>query len=67
MIEIFENIPQRVKDNAEFIFNVAMAQKDLVHAVDTLKEYWDTCYNEDEKEFVKFYFQMRLEQMLKHE
>ena len=67
MTEIFENIPQRVKANAEFIFNVAMAQKDLVHAVDTLKEYWDTCYNEDEKEFVKFYFQMRLEQMLKHE
>ena len=67
MTELFANVPQKVKDRAAAMFDIAMSQKDLVHSVATLKEYLDTCYNEEEHQYVQFYFHMRLEQLLNNE
>lgn len=64
MIEIFEDIPQEIKDQASFVFEMALLQPDLLSAVNVLKNYTNACRNEREKEFVEFYFNMRMENLL---
>lgn len=64
MIEIFEDIPQEIKDQVSFVFEMALLQPDLPSAVNVLKNYTNTCRNEREKEFVEFYFNMRMENLL---
>ncbi len=64
MIEIFDNIPERTKKQAEFIFDMAMRHSNLPTVVKILDNYTNTCINEEEKEFLNFYFNMRMEQML---
>lgn len=64
MQELFPNIPESVRKNAEFIFDMALRQKNLLSMVNTLNEYTNTCSSEEEKEFVEFYFNMKMEQML---
>ncbi len=63
MNEIFSDIPEEVKIKTKLFFELAMAQPRITDAINTLKEYRDTCKNEEEKEFVDFYFNMRFEQM----
>lgn len=64
MQELFPNIPESVRKNTEFIFDMALRQKNLLSMVNTLNEYTNTCSSEEEKEFVEFYFNMKMEQML---
>ena len=64
MIEIFEDISQEIKDQASFVFEMALLQPNLLSAVNVLKNYTNTCRNEREKEFVEFYFNMRMENLL---
>ena len=63
MTEIFTNIPDTVKQDAEFIFNIA-SQQNAIKMLEILNEYTNACENEDEKEFVSFYFRLKMEQML---
>lgn len=65
MKELFTNIPESVKKQAEFVFEMATRQKDITNIVNTLNEYTSTTQNEEEREFVEFYFNMRLE-WIKH-
>ena len=62
MIQIFENIPDEVKNRAEFMFNMSI-QQPLPVAAKMLNEYINACSDEEEKEFVEFYFNMRMEQL----
>lgn len=64
MQELFPNIPEVVRKNAEFIFDMALRQKNLLSTIKVLNEYTNTCASDEEKEFVEFYFNMRMEQML---
>lgn len=64
MIEIFENIPEEVKSRAAFIFDMAMRQKYVPDIIKVLNEYTDTCSDEEEREFVEFYFTMRFEELM---
>lgn len=64
MVEIFEDIPQRVKDQAELIFELALLQPNLISAVKTLNDYTNTCIDDREREFVEFYFNMKMESLL---
>lgn len=64
MIEIFENIPQDVKDRTKFIFDMAIRNQKLPEMVKLLNEYTENCINEEEKEFVQFYFNLRMENLL---
>lgn len=64
MVEIFEDIPQRVKDQAELIFELALLQPNLVSAVKTLNDYTNICVDDREREFVEFYFNMKMESLL---
>lgn len=63
MEELFVNIPDAIKEQAKFVFEMAMRQKDIVHMVNVLNEYTTTCQNEEEKNFVEFYFNMKMEQL----
>ena len=62
MTEIFEDIPDKVKKQAEFVFNMAMRSSTFLGAVNALKNYTDTCVSDREREFVEFYFKTRIEQ-----
>lgn len=64
MIEIFNNIPDKVKEQAEFIFNIAIKYSDISRTIKILNNYINTCINEEEKKFVEFYFNLRMEQLL---
>lgn len=64
MIEIFNNIPKEVRDNAKFWFEVALSQTDAKDTIRMLSEYRNSCENEEEQEFVDFYFNMRFEQLM---
>lgn len=64
MEELFPNIPEQSKKNAEFIVEMALRQKNITSAVKVLNEYTNSCISDEEKEFVEFYFNMKMEQML---
>ena len=63
MIEIFDDIPPRVKENAAFMFEIASSQKTPIQMVKILNEYLKLCVDEREHEFVDFYFKMRMEEL----
>lgn len=63
MTELYADIPDEVREGTEFIVNLALMQKNPLSAVRMVKEYADSCFNEYEKDFVDFYFNMRLEQL----
>jgi len=63
MTELFTEIPEEVKTNAKFIFDLAMIQPSLLDAVKMLDSYTNSCINQEEKEFCDFYFNMRMEQL----
>ena len=64
MIEIFNEIPEDAKAKAKFWFEVAFAQSNIKDTIKMLKEYRDSCENEYERDFVDFYFNMRMEQLI---
>ncbi len=67
MTEIFENIPDESKKRAAFMFDLAMQQPDILSAVNSLNEYTETCQDEEEQEFVEFFFRMKLEELMNRE
>ena len=64
MKEIFTNISNEIKQGAELVFNGALNTHDPIKMLEILNEYTNACENEDEKEFVSFYFRLKMEQML---
>ena len=64
MVEIFANIPERVKQGAELIFNAALKTHDAIKMTTMLNDYVNNCIDEEEREFINFYFNLRMEQML---
>ena len=61
--EIFTDIPEYTKQQAAAWFELAFRQPDAIRAVNMLKEYRDSCLNDREREFVDFYFNMKMEEM----
>lgn len=68
MTEIFENISDDVKNKAEIIWQIATAQPDALAAAEYLHgmtEYFKNKWTEEEVDFLRFYFNMRMEMNLK--
>lgn len=63
MIELFSEIPQQIKDAAKFWVDMALQQKNPIDGVKMISEFIKTCSNEEEREFIDFYFNMRMEQL----
>lgn len=62
--EIFMDISDILKLRTEFIFNMAIRQKNPQSVVKILNDFTNTCINEKERQFVEFYFNLRMEQLL---
>lgn len=63
MTELFTNIPEHVKQQAKAWVDLAFHQTNLLDGAKMIKEYHDACFTDEEKDFVDFYFRMRLEQL----
>ena len=64
MQEIFKQIPDRIKEQAKHWVDLALKQKNPYDAAAMVAEYANSCFNEEEKDFVDFYFNLRLEELL---
>ena len=63
MTEIFKNIPEEVKKQARFWADMALLQPNFLDGAKMMSEYVNSCKNEEEREFVDFYFKMRMEKI----
>lgn len=69
MTEIYANVRDDVKKIGEFAWKVALAQKNPIDASEFLNNvtnYYKHYYTEEEIEFLRFYFNMKME-MIKNE
>lgn len=64
MIEIFDNIPDDVKRRAKMVFDLALHLHTPTAMASFLDGYANSCQNEEEHEFVNFYFNMRMAELL---
>lgn len=64
MIEIFTNIPEEVKEQTKLIVNFIFSQLDPESGLKFIESYISSCENEEERDFIRFYFNMRMEQLL---
>ena len=68
MTELFNNIRQEVKDTAMSAWKITIAQQTPAKAADflnTVVEYYKGIWTEEEVEFLQFYFQMKIMEMMK--
>lgn len=63
MTELFTELPDNVKRQAEKFVDMTLQNDDPFDIVNILNEYTDSCQSEEEREFVQFYINMRLEEM----
>lgn len=61
--EIFSNVSEETREHARLIFNAAIKSTNLQNAVKILDNFTNNAKEED-KEFLKFYFNFKMEQML---
>ena len=68
MQELFENVRDEVKSVAKTAWNLALSQPTPIKAAEflnTVTNYYQLLYTEEEIEFLQFYFNMQLEMMKK--
>ena len=66
MQEIFNNISKETKEIAEISWRLAISQKNPMNAADFLNNvtnYYSNIMTEEEIEFLRFYFNMKMEMM----
>ena len=66
MQEIFDNISKETKEIAEISWRLAISQKNPMDAADFLNNvtnYYSNIMTEEEIEFLRFYFNMKMEMM----
>jgi len=63
MTELFTELPDNVKRQAEKFVDMTLQNDDPFDIVNILNEYTNSCQSEEEREFVQFYINMRLEEM----
>lgn len=64
MQEIFENISKNVKEIAEIAWRLAMSQSNPIEAakfLNNVTNYYEQIMTEEEIEFLRFYFNMKME------
>ena len=63
MVELFADIPNRIREQAKFWVDLALQQNNPADTIKMVADYANSCINEEEREFVDFYFKMRLQQL----
>ena len=67
MIEIFNNISQKTKEQVRFWVNVALTKENPMDAAKVISNFSKTLKTEEEQNFLDFYFNMRLLQLKEDE
>ena len=71
MIELFPNISDKLREDADAIWNIALTKKSPEEMAETLNNFVNyTCSHSDElyvREFLNFYFTVKMEEILKNE
>ena len=66
MEEIFKNVRQEVKETADMALNIALKQNNPAAAAEflnTVTNFYKHLYTEEEIDFLRFYFNLKLEMM----
>lgn len=61
MEEIFVNVPEYVRRQTDFWIDMALRQPSFSSGLKMIKEYLDSCNTQEEKDYVIFAFQARME------
>ena len=64
MVEIYKDIPEEVRRQTELVANFIFSTLEPEAGLKFMESYIASCENEEEKEFIRFYFNMRMEQLL---
>ena len=64
MIELFTNIPKEIKTQTELVANFIFNNFGLESGLKFIQSYISSCQDEEEQDFARFYFSMRLERLL---
>ena len=64
MVEIFYDIPPHIKELAKNWVDLALRQTNPFEAVKMISNFANSCSTEEERDFVDFYFKLRLERLL---
>lgn len=63
MVEIFQSVPDHIKTLAKLWVDLALQQENILDGINMIIEFMKSCDNEEEKEYIDFYFKLRLEQL----
>lgn len=63
MEELFPSIPDEIRAKTQFWLDMVFAQKDILTGLKMFTEYLESCEDEEEKAYIDFCFQSRLEQL----
>lgn len=65
MVELFTNIPEEIKIQTELVANFVFNNFEPEAGLKFIQSYISSCQDEEEQDFIRFYFNMRLEQLFK--
>ena len=63
MVEIFAELPQEIKDSITKIIDILVDNYNPKDCVSIINEIINTTENEEEKDFIRFYFNLKVEQL----
>lgn len=63
MVELFKNVSEKVKSETKFWFEICLLKNDPKEAAKILLDFQKTLQTEEEKDYVDFYFNMRMLQL----
>ena len=63
MIELFPDLPTAIKQEIANIINAAFESLEIHDCTELIAKFANNCTNEDEKNFIDFYFKFKLEQI----
>ena len=63
MIELFPNVPTQIKILTEKWIDLALEQENGLAGAKMIHDFVNSLNNEEEKDFVDFYFQLKMEQL----
>lgn len=64
MVELFAELPEEIKRKNELIIDYALQKFDPEQCLSFISNYINSCEDEEEKQFVIFYFSLKMEQLL---
>lgn len=66
-IELFVELPQIIKDTIRTYIDSILKDFQLLDAAKIISEFANNCVDEEEQNFIDFYFNLKLEEMQKGE